>query len=263
MDSRRTGGTVPGVGDARRRFSRAALPGGARRRGAGGRRDGRRRRRRARALPAPAGLRAGRNARCRGRAPQTVVASDSLHVDAGCAPRASAPCHDPRAMAIVLALAAAASWGLADFLAGLASRRVSVPVVLLLVEGGGLVVIARRRGDLGRRRSSTTPRTSGRRWPAGCRACWASAASTRALAIGTMSVVAPISVGGRRAAGHRRDRDRQPAVGDDRAGAGGDRRGRRARLARGARGRRGGRGGAHARSAWRCWRRSASAASSR
>jgi hypothetical protein len=26
MDSRRTGGTVPGVGDARRRFSRAALP---------------------------------------------------------------------------------------------------------------------------------------------------------------------------------------------------------------------------------------------
>jgi drug/metabolite transporter (DMT)-like permease len=44
-------------------------------------------------------------------------------------------------MAIVLALAASASWGLADFLAGLASRRVSVPVVLLLVEGGGLVVI--------------------------------------------------------------------------------------------------------------------------
>ena len=44
-------------------------------------------------------------------------------------------------MAIVLALAAAASWGLADFLAGLASRRISVPVVLLLVEGGGLVVI--------------------------------------------------------------------------------------------------------------------------
>jgi drug/metabolite transporter (DMT)-like permease len=45
-------------------------------------------------------------------------------------------------MAIVLALAASVSWGLADFLAGLASRRVSVPVVLLLVEGGGLVVIA-------------------------------------------------------------------------------------------------------------------------
>ena len=43
-------------------------------------------------------------------------------------------------MAIALALAAAASWGLADFLAGLASRRVSVPIVLLLVEGCGLVV---------------------------------------------------------------------------------------------------------------------------
>ena len=53
-------------------------------------------------------------------------------------------------MAIVLALAASVSWGLADFLAGLASRRISVPVVLLLVEGGGLVVIAAGRGPLGR-----------------------------------------------------------------------------------------------------------------
>ncbi|MDX6703762.1 MAG: hypothetical protein QOF26_3988, partial [Baekduia sp.] len=30
-------------------------------------------------------------------------------------------------MALILALTAAASWGLADFLAGLASRRIAVP----------------------------------------------------------------------------------------------------------------------------------------
>src|SRR5439155_12392926 len=67
-------------------------------------------------------------------------ASPSRRSPQGTAPR-GAPCHDPGPMAVLLALCAAASWGLADFPAGLSSRRVSVPIVLLLVEGGGLVVV--------------------------------------------------------------------------------------------------------------------------
>jgi drug/metabolite transporter (DMT)-like permease len=98
-------------------------------------------------------------------------------------------------MAIALALAAAASWGLADFLAGLASRRVSVPVVLLLVEGGGLVVIV------------AVTLLSGADFFDSSRDFWSALAGGlsgvlglgcfyRALAIGTMSVVAPISSAG-------------------------------------------------------------------
>lgn len=98
-------------------------------------------------------------------------------------------------MAIALALAAAASWGLADFLAGLASRRVSVPVVLLLVEGGGLVVIL------------AIALIGGAPFFDHARDFWSALAGGlsgvlglgcfyAALAIGTMSVVAPISAAG-------------------------------------------------------------------
>jgi drug/metabolite transporter (DMT)-like permease len=98
-------------------------------------------------------------------------------------------------MAIVLALAAAASWGLADFLAGLASRRVSVPVVLLLVEGGGLVVIV------------VVAAIWGGSFFDDARDVWSAVGAGLsgvlglgcfygALAIGTMSVVAPISSAG-------------------------------------------------------------------
>jgi drug/metabolite transporter (DMT)-like permease len=98
-------------------------------------------------------------------------------------------------MAIALALAAAASWGLADFLAGLASRRVSVPVVLLLVESGGLVVIV------------AVAVLSGASFFTQASDFWSAVAGGlagvmglgcfyRALAIGTMSVVAPISSAG-------------------------------------------------------------------
>src|SRR4051812_30575027 len=98
-------------------------------------------------------------------------------------------------MAIALALAAAASWGLADFLAGLASRRVSVPVVLLLVECGGLVVIV------------TIALLAGADFFSDPQDFWSAIAGGlsgvlglgcfyRALAIGTMSIVAPISAAG-------------------------------------------------------------------
>lgn len=98
-------------------------------------------------------------------------------------------------MAIALALAAAASWGLADFLAGLASRRVSVPIVLFLVEGGGLVVIL------------AIALLSGASFFEDSRDAWSALAGGlsgvlglgcfyAALSIGTMSVVAPISSAG-------------------------------------------------------------------
>ncbi|MCW2984479.1 MAG: hypothetical protein JWR63_2049 [Conexibacter sp.] len=98
-------------------------------------------------------------------------------------------------MAIALALIASACWGLSDFLAGLASRRVAVPFVLLLVEGGGLLVVA-----------AITLATGEPFFSDGKDALSAIAGGLagvlglgcfyRALAIGTMSVVAPISAAG-------------------------------------------------------------------
>jgi drug/metabolite transporter (DMT)-like permease len=98
-------------------------------------------------------------------------------------------------MAVVLALCAAASWGLADFLAGLASRRISVPVVLLLVEGGGLVVILAITLISGEPffddRADALSAVAG-----GLSGVLGLGCFYRALAIGTMSVVAPISAAG-------------------------------------------------------------------
>lgn len=97
-------------------------------------------------------------------------------------------------VAIALAVGAAFSWGVADFLAGLASRRLPVPVVLMLVEAGGLAVIL------------TIALASGEPLPgqrglllataAGLAGVLALGCFYRALAIGTMSVVAPISATG-------------------------------------------------------------------
>jgi drug/metabolite transporter (DMT)-like permease len=98
-------------------------------------------------------------------------------------------------MAIALALAAAASWGTADFLAGLASRRISVPVVLLLVEGGGLVVIVAV-AVLGGAQFFDHPRDALSAIGGGLSGIVGLGCFYRALAIGTMSVVAPISAAG-------------------------------------------------------------------
>lgn len=97
-------------------------------------------------------------------------------------------------LAISLAIGAAVLWGVADFLAGLASRRLSVPLVLLLVEGGGLLVVG------------TVTLAVGEPWP-GAETAWLALAAGaagvtalglfyRALAIGTMSVVAPVAATG-------------------------------------------------------------------
>jgi drug/metabolite transporter (DMT)-like permease len=103
--------------------------------------------------------------------------------------------HHGAPVAIVLALAAAASWGLADFLGGLASRRFDVSVVLLLVESGGLVVIlpvALLSGQPFFHHASDVLSAVG----AGVSGVLGLACFYRALAIGTMSVVAPISSAG-------------------------------------------------------------------
>jgi drug/metabolite transporter (DMT)-like permease len=98
-------------------------------------------------------------------------------------------------MAIALALAAAASWGTADFLAGLASRRLSVPLVLLFVEGGGLVVILAV-ALIGGAHFFDHPRDWLSALAGGLSGVIGLGCFYRALAIGTMSVVAPISAAG-------------------------------------------------------------------
>jgi drug/metabolite transporter (DMT)-like permease len=98
-------------------------------------------------------------------------------------------------MAIALAITAAACWGVADFLAGLASRRLAVPVVLLLVEGGGLVVIVAITliaAEPFFSEASSLPSAVG----GGLAGVLGLGCFYRALAIGTMSVVAPISAAG-------------------------------------------------------------------
>ncbi len=97
-------------------------------------------------------------------------------------------------MTILFALSAALVWGVADFVGGMASRRVSVITVLLLTELGGLFVI-------GAVVAATTPEMFSREdaimsMAAGLIGTAALGLFYRALAIGTMSVVAPITATG-------------------------------------------------------------------
>jgi drug/metabolite transporter (DMT)-like permease len=94
-------------------------------------------------------------------------------------------------LGIVLALAASACWGVADFFGGLQSRRLSALTVVLGVETAGLLIVG------------VLVLATGRSVPGGEDAAWAVVAGLagvlgltcfyRALAIGTMSIVAPIS----------------------------------------------------------------------
>lgn len=97
-------------------------------------------------------------------------------------------------LGVALALAAAASWGVSDFLGGLASRTVAVPRVLLLVEGAGLLVVL------------AVAAASGEPVPGGSFPWLAMATGAsgviglaffyRGLAVGSMSVVAPLAATG-------------------------------------------------------------------
>jgi uncharacterized membrane protein len=96
--------------------------------------------------------------------------------------------------AVALALAASACWGVADFTAGLKTRDLPVPLVLLVVQGvgclwvaGAVIVTAEPFPDPGSAAASVL---------AGIAGGAALGALYRALAIGTMGVVAPISATG-------------------------------------------------------------------
>jgi drug/metabolite transporter (DMT)-like permease len=97
-------------------------------------------------------------------------------------------------VAIALALAASGCWGIADFTGGLKSRHLPVPLVLLVVEGTGALavalVIAATHEPLPDTRSVVFSLVAGTAGILGL------AGFYRALAIGTMSIVAPISATG-------------------------------------------------------------------
>jgi drug/metabolite transporter (DMT)-like permease len=96
--------------------------------------------------------------------------------------------------AIALALAASCCWGIADFTGGLKSRHLPVPLVLLVVEGTGALavalVIAATHEPLPDTRAVVFSLLAGIAGVMGL------AGFYRALAIGTMSIVAPISATG-------------------------------------------------------------------
>ncbi len=97
-------------------------------------------------------------------------------------------------LAVALAVGSAVSWGLADFLGGLQSRRLAVLSVLLASQGTGLLVAAALVIGTG----EPTPEL-GDLLPAilaGAAGAAALGAFYAGLAIGTMSIVAPISATG-------------------------------------------------------------------
>ncbi|MFL5838123.1 MAG: DMT family transporter [Solirubrobacteraceae bacterium] len=97
-------------------------------------------------------------------------------------------------LAVALGLSSSLFWGLGDFLGGLQSRRVRVLAVLLVSQASGLVAIAI---GIAIARPQAPPLVD--LWPAaaaGLAGAIALSAFYRALAIGTMSIVAPISATG-------------------------------------------------------------------
>jgi uncharacterized membrane protein len=97
-------------------------------------------------------------------------------------------------LAAVLALASSLSWGLSDFLGGFQSRRHSLLSVLVLSQGFALVVLGAAIGagaPIGHDAAATA-------WAvgAGMLGLLGLTAFYRALAIGTMSIVAPLSATG-------------------------------------------------------------------
>jgi drug/metabolite transporter (DMT)-like permease len=97
-------------------------------------------------------------------------------------------------LAAVLALASSLSWGLSDFLGGFQSRRHPLLAVMVLSQGFAfvLLVVAVAAG------AATEHDTEATLWAAGSGAIGVIALTSfyRALAIGTMSIVAPLSATG-------------------------------------------------------------------
>lgn len=94
-------------------------------------------------------------------------------------------------MSVLLALAASLSWGFADFGAGVGARRLPVFVVATIVQGAGLLLA----GAVVAATSRSTPSAAQLAWAAlaGAVGILGLSAFYRALAIGTMGVVGPIT----------------------------------------------------------------------
>jgi drug/metabolite transporter (DMT)-like permease len=95
---------------------------------------------------------------------------------------------------VLLSLAASCCWGVADFVGGMQSKRVAIPVVLAIVDGTGLVLVLIVTAAAGE------PLPEGRAvvlaLVGGVAGVLALGCFYRALSIGTMSIVAPISATG-------------------------------------------------------------------
>ena len=164
-------------------------------------------------------------------------------------------------VAALLAIASSLSWGLSDFLGGLLSRRHHLVAVMLLSQGVALVILVAA-VLLG---APTEHDAAATAWAAGVGGLGLLGliAFYRALSIGTMSIVAPISATGvddPRAGRARLGRAARSAPDGGHAARLLRRRAGRARAA--GRRRRGAPHRRAPRSGWRCWRRSASARSS-
>ena len=96
--------------------------------------------------------------------------------------------------AILLGLGSAVCWGVADFLGGLKSRRIAVAAVMLVSQAAGLVGVVVLVLAAGESRPPGEALALGAL--AGAAGALALSAFYRALAIGTMSIVAPISATG-------------------------------------------------------------------
>jgi drug/metabolite transporter (DMT)-like permease len=95
---------------------------------------------------------------------------------------------------VLLALAASLCWGTADFTAGLKARTVALPTVLLLAQGVGLLLSVPLVALSGRALPSTAVDLAS--LGAGAAVIAGLACFYRALAAGTMSVVAPVAATG-------------------------------------------------------------------
>jgi drug/metabolite transporter (DMT)-like permease len=95
---------------------------------------------------------------------------------------------------VLLSLAASSCWGVADFLGGLQTKRVPVAVVLCVVEGAGLVVVLAIIAATGEPFPGS--RAAILSVVAGVGGVIALGCFYKALSIGTMSIVAPISATG-------------------------------------------------------------------
>jgi drug/metabolite transporter (DMT)-like permease len=95
---------------------------------------------------------------------------------------------------VLISMAASCCWGVSDFVGGLQSKRVAVPVVLALVEGAGLVLVLAVVAVVGEPLPGA--RAVALSLVAGVGGVLALGCFYRALSIGTMSIVAPISATG-------------------------------------------------------------------